>query len=135
MEIDELNILFRRFWAEVRTKTGKRYSVKSMNNLRYGIQRHLNGAPFNRNINLKSDAAFKTSNKMFTAQLRQLRELGLDTTTPKEAITSDDMAKFATNSTLDTPIGLQEAFFVTLMMHWARRGQEGLHLLTKSSFK
>ena len=50
LSVTELNKLMRKFWAEVRKGDGKRYGVKSMNNLRYGIQRHLNQPPFSRNI-------------------------------------------------------------------------------------
>ena len=72
---------------------------------------------------------------MFTAQIKILRDMGLDKTKHKEAVTAEDMRKFATECTLDNPVGLQEAMFMTLMTHWARRGEEGLVSLTKNSFK
>ena len=130
----ELAQMLRQFYAEVRTKSGNPYSTSGMRNIRASIQRHLTSPPYNRAINIVTDWNFQVSNTIFKAQLRSLWVEGNDITKHKPVIEKEDMTKITSNLKTDNPVGLQQRVFIDLMLHFGRRGREGLRELKRESF-
>lgn len=71
--------------------------------------------------------------KVFKGSLKKLRSEGKDRVTHHAPIPAPDMAKIK-NITTDNPKGLQQRVFVDIMLHFARRGNEGLRNLRRDSF-
>ena len=132
-EPEELCQVLRQFYAEVRQKNGNKYSRSGLTNIRASLQRHLTSPPFNRNINIIRDREFQAANAVIQGQIKILRQSGNDITKHKKPIDSEDMAKIRESFKVETPAGLQNKVFFDLLLHFARRGQEGLRELTKTS--
>ena len=131
----ELSALLRRFYGEVRTKTGKPYSRSSLIGLRSAIQRHLEGPPYNRTIDIIHDSEFKPANLVFTGRLKVNRADGNDVTRHKDPIEPGDVRKMYESKVLsnDNPQALQYKVFFEISLHFVRRGREGLRELKASS--
>ena len=133
----ELDKVLQCFFAEVRDRNGKIYMKSSMIGIRYAINRHLQEAPWNKALDLSKGKDFLVSNQVFTGMLKKLKQEGHDTTTHKEAISKEDWEKIWSSGVLDdnNPTGLQRRVFMEIMIHFGRRGREGLCQLKKSSFQ
>ena len=107
-----------------------------MVSIRAGISRHLQMPPYKRNFVILSSPKFAASNKMFTAVIKNNKKQGLDHTSHHPTINENDMAKLLDKSSFDLndPVQLQENVFFDIMLHFARRGGEGLRDLKKDSF-
>ena len=83
------------------------------------------------------DREFMSANQVFSAVLKLLKESGLDKSTHKSPILQGDMEKMYTSKVLgnDSPQSLQRKVFVELLLHFGRRGKEGLRELRKDSFQ
>ena len=132
-EPEELCQVLRQFYAEVRQKNGNKYSRSGLTIIRASLQRHLTSPPFNRNINIIRDREFQAANAVIQGQIKILRQSGNDITKHKKPIDSEDMAKIRESFKVETPAGLQNKVSFDLLLHFARRGQEGLRELTKTS--
>ena len=73
-------------------------------------------------------------NTIFKSQVRTLRVEGKDITKHKPVIEKEDMTKITSNLKTDSPVGLQQRVFIDLMLHFGRRGREGLRELKRESF-
>ena len=137
LEAHELAELLRRFYGEVRTKKKTEYSKQGLISLRSGIQRHIQGPPYNRNINIISDREFKQANMVLTGRIKQNRADGHDDTKHKSAIQPGDVRKMYNTGTLSNynPRALQNKVFFEVMLHFGRRAKEGLHDLKIDSFE
>ena len=85
MTLGQLEVNFRRFYAEARNKAGEPYS-KSTLGFRHSLERYLNRPPFNQGLNLSSDPRFKRSNEMLNAQIVHLKRQGKENVKHKPAI-------------------------------------------------
>ena len=132
-EPEELSLILRQFYAEVRQKNGNNYSRSGLTNIRASIQRHIASPPFNRNINIIRDREFGAANSVIQGQIKLLRRSGNDVTKHKQAIDNEDMKKILASFDVSTPSGLQNKVFFDLLLHFARCGQEGLRELTRKS--
>ena len=133
LEKEELASLLRRFYAEIRKKNGDLYSRSGLINVRASIQRHLAAPPYNVTYSIQKDREFLSANQVIQAQVKQLRKLGKDETKHKDLIEEEDMAKIKGKMDTNTATGLQQKVFLDILTHFARRGQEGLRELTKTS--
>ena len=139
--VEELADLLRQFYGTVLSKSGKEYSRSGLVNLCSGISRHLRAPPFKKSFNLMNDREFTQANLVFTGRLRDNKEKGNDTSTPRTPIDQADVEKLfnnyfskTVNEDLDTEILLHKVFF-DIMYYTGRRGKEGLRSLTKESFQ
>ena len=132
---DALVTHLRQFYAEVRHKKGERYGRSALVNLRASIQRHLTSPPYNRIIDLSKDREFTTANNMLKAQSKENRSEGRDESVHKKAIPECDMDHIFNRLTLSNPIDLQMRIFIDIMVHFGRRGREGLRELRRDSFQ
>ena len=106
-----------------------------MKNIRNSIQRHLTDPPYYLKINVITNQEFLQANLIFNAQLVKLREEGKDTATHKPVVQKSDMDKLSKSIKIDNPVGLQERVFIDFMVHFGRRGREGLRNLRKDCFE
>ena len=104
-------------------------------NLRASIQRHLTSPPYNRIIDLSKDREFTTANNMLKAQLKVNRMEGGYESVHKKAIPEGDMDRIFNRLTLSNPSDLQMRIFMDIMVHFGRRGREGLRELRRDSFQ
>lgn len=82
------------------------------------------------------DSEFMTSNHVFTGLIKMLKRDGKDVTIHKKAISEGDIQKLYTSGVfgLEDPVSLQNKVFWDIMLNCARRGQEGLDILTRQSY-
>ena len=132
---DDLATHLRQFYAEVRNKKGEKYGWSALVNLRASIQRHLTSPLYNRIIDLSKDREFTTANNMLKAQLKVNRVEGRDESVHKKAIPEGDMDHIFNRMTLSNPSDLQMRIFMDIMVHFGRRGREGLRELRRDSFQ
>ncbi|XP_072033159.1 uncharacterized protein KIAA1958-like [Amphiura filiformis] len=136
LPIDALAELLREFYGAVRQKNGNMYALPTYRGLRSALQRHLNSAPFNRNINIQSNPQFNAANHVYMGVIKRLKRLGLDVSEPHPAISNGDLQKMLSSKKLskEDPRSLQRLVWFYLEFHFCRRGSEGLRELRKDSF-
>ena len=110
-EPEELSLILRQLYAEIRQKNGNNYSRSGLTNIRASIQRHIASPPFNRNINIIRDREFGAANSVIQGQIKLLRQSGNDVTKHKQAIDNEDMKKIRASFDVSTPSGLQNKVF------------------------
>ena len=110
-----LGVKLRRFYGDMRQKSGDEYKRSSLVNVR---------------------TAFQGANQVFYGLIRTLKQQGLDRTVHKSALTQADCKKLYSCGILDTnnPVTLQNKVFGEVNLHFCRRGREGLRELNKDSF-
>ena len=76
-----------------------------------------------------------SANNVFIGLLKDLKARGMDQTTHKAAISAADMQKMYSSGVLsdDNPKSLQRKVFIELMLHFGRRGREGLRTMRRDS--
>ena len=123
----ELNQLLRRFYGNVRKADGTKYSKSSLNNLRAGIQRHLQAPPFSRSMNIIVDTEFTTANNLFRAGLKRQKRKGEDTSQEYPVITDGDLTKLHASGVMnkESPEGLLNLVWFNVQYKFCRRGREG----------
>ena len=100
------------FYAEMRNKNGERYDTSANKGVQSSIQRHLIGAPFQRNLNLVTNEGFIATNNMWEAETTILLEESGDTAGHHHsAITTEDLAKLSEKIEIDHPVGLRHQVF------------------------
>ncbi|XP_071784526.1 uncharacterized protein [Asterias amurensis] len=132
----ELDTFLRRFYMEVRQVNGDIYCKKSLQTIRYGIQRHFKDRETN-SMDIVIDKAFERSNQSFKATLVNLKKLGKGCVQHKNPITPEDMDKInaSPRTDINTPAGLQNKVFIDVMMYHCNRGRENIRDLKKSDFE
>ena len=128
---DVLAALLKKFYYGVRTKKGELYSRSGFKGLRAGLQRRLEGKPFYRTFNIAHDRQFNEANQVYLGYLARLKKTGLDRTTHKKIIHQADVKKLYEHVFTNTPQGLSYRVFYEIMLHFGRRGREGLRDLSK----
>ena len=116
----ELDKFLGKFYASLRQQNGELYQKKSMQAIRYGLQRHLSA--FGHEI--VEGAEFNESNKYLKAMMIKLKKAGKGSVTHKSAINRKDMEKIQNSPELDinTPAELQNKVFVDVMLYFGNRG-------------
>lgn len=119
------------FYPSARTRDGEQYLKSSLMCIRAAIQRHLQGPPHNRNINLVGGSAFSQANSIIKGTIKEMRKEGLDKTTRHSPIHPEDLKQIYTSGALltTTPTTLQNKVFFEISLHFGRRGREGLREL------
>ena len=97
LEAEKMADLLRKLYGTVLTKKGTPYSKSGMINLRAGLNRHLQNPPYNRTIDIMNDPQFLPANKVFTGQMRDNKEKGLDVSKPRQSIDQEDLQKLFNN--------------------------------------
>jgi hypothetical protein len=131
-----LNARLKVFYGNLQKKDGKDYSKSSLVGIRSAISRHMTSPPYNKKLSLMKDSDFITSNHVFTGLIKMLKRDGKDVTIHKKAISEGNIQKLYTSGVfgLEDPVSLQNKVFWDIMLNFARRGQEGLDILTRQSY-
>ena len=138
--------LLSHFWLEVRTKKKERYKGASMMNIRNGLNRHLQEVRENqladddntRFIDIMNDVAFKGSNRIFTAMIKELKRTGKGDIKHHDRITDVDLRKcyeYFQANTQTSARALQLKVYFDIVLHLIRRGRENIRILTVAHFK
>ena len=127
MMVGQLDVNFRRFYAEARNKAGEPYSKSTLLGFRHSFERYLNRPPFNQGLNLSSDPRFKRSNEMLNAQIVHLKRQGKENVKHKPAIEDEDLKKLKTSQAiaLTSPLTLLQNVWFHVVLFFCRRGREG----------
>ena len=131
LPVDNFADILRQFYAEVRNRKGEPYGKSALINLRASIQRHISSPPYNRTLNIMKDRDFIPANHVLQGVLKTNRLQGRDKTQHKKPLEAEDMSRIDEVLDLSSPTGLQMRVFVDIMMHFGRRGREGLRDLKK----
>lgn len=129
---EKLDHFLTKFFASLRQKNGELYQKKSMQTIRYGLQRHFMRFGYN----IVEGPDFKNSNKVWKAMMVKLKKAGKGSVTHKSPIGKGDMDKIQNSSALDisTPEGLQNKVFMDLMMYFGNRGRENVRSMTPEDY-
>ena len=108
-----------------------------MRALRSAIHRHITSPPYNRTINIMHGVQFQSANQVMDGQLKLLRVVGKDKSSHKPAIHSEDIKRMYNTNTLskNNPESLLNKVFFEVMLHFGRRGCEGLRTLEKGDIE
>ena len=133
MTNEQLDSFLSKFYPALRKENGQLYTKKSMQGIRYGLQRHFQKV---RDVDIVKNPLFTESNKSFKAMLVKLKDEGLGYVKHKSVIPQDDFNKISASKSLDitTPRGLQNKVFIDLMLFLCNRGQENLRSMKPSDF-
>ena len=126
-----LDQLLGKFYAGVKSRSGESYRKKSMQALRYGLQKYFLHL---RDIDIIKDTNFAKSGRVFKTVLRKLKVEGKASVKHHKTVSETDMNKIQNSLDLDTPRGLQRKVFVDIMTHFANRGEENLHDMKADDF-
>ncbi|XP_071496853.1 uncharacterized protein [Diadema antillarum] len=127
----ELDVLLSKFYAGARNKKGAHYSAKSMQGIRFALQRHF---MVSRNIDIIKAKEFSLSNKTFKALLGKLKACGKGSVKHHPPISAKDMTLIQASLDLNTAKGLQDKVFLDVMLHFANRGMENLRAMKPEDF-
>ena len=98
----------RTFYANARRKDGSCYTKNSMNAIRYGISRFLMAE---KNLNITEDIEFCPFNRVFTALLVELKQVGKGKVNHHPEMTKEDLKKLYLYFDTTTPKGLKKMSF------------------------
>jgi hypothetical protein len=119
------------FYASLRKEDGDEMTSASLNNIRYGLSRHIRAVM---NLDILKDHTFNKSNETFSGKLAKLKRIGHGATKHFDIISPDNLMKIA-EMTTDTPNHLQMKTWFTLQYHFAQRGAENIHSMKKSDLR
>lgn len=137
LNVDELNIILKKFYLDARKMDGTKYKSSSMTNFRHSLNRYLNGEPFNQKIDIVKDERFAEANKKFSSMLAVLKREGLGETKHYEAISQQDLVSISNSLFFnpDTPTGLLNKVQFDIRLYFFRRGAENMHSMTRNTFE
>ncbi|XP_071501869.1 uncharacterized protein [Diadema antillarum] len=127
----ELDVVLSKFYAGARNKKGEHYSAKSMQAIRFALQRHF---MVSRNIDIIKAKEFSLSNKTFKTLLGKLKACGKGSVKHHPPISADDMKLIQASLDRNTAKGLQDKVFLDVMLHSANRGMENLRAMKPEDF-
>ena len=126
-----LDLLLSQFYAGARNKKGELYSKKSMQAIRFALQRHFLNT---RGLDIVKGKEFTRSNRAFKAVLVKLKTSGKANVKHHPSISDDDMARIQASLNLDTAEGLQKKVYLDIMIYFANRGNENVRDMKPTDF-
>ena len=137
IENDQWPKILEDFYANARTKDGKRYNVGSMKSIRSNINRWFQE---NKNLNIITDKGFSKSNLLSKGVQVRGKKDGLGVRRSTVPISDPDMIKLGNYFNVDhmntpNPKVLQKNVIFNLMYYTCRRGHENLYTMEKDWFK
>ena len=134
--MSDIDSLLARFYVEVRKVDGQYYSKVSLNSLRAALQRYLQNPPWNVTYSILKDGAFLHSNNVLKGLFKTLTEMGVSTTKHYKAIEQGDIQKLVETGVIGmhNPRSLQNLVWLSISLHFGKRGREGYRSMTKDTF-
>ena len=131
IDVKLLDSVLAKFYAGARTKSGALYSKKSMQSIRFGLQRHFQKSL---KVDIINDPSFVLSKKSFKALIKKLKSSGKANVKHHPPISKDDMLLIQNSLDTNTPDGLQKKVFIDVMIFFANRGMENLRSMKPADF-
>ncbi len=122
------------FWANTRKVGGDYYKIKSFEKIKFGIKKFLIDEV---NFNIDTHPALKKSKDVFKASCVQLKRVGKGSITHKTYIEPEDMEKLFNDEVvfnIDTPTGLRNKVWFSIVFNFARRGQQNLTMMKRNHY-
>ena len=126
-----LDLLLSQFYIGARNKKGKLYSTKSMQAIRYGVQRHFLGS---RGIDIVKGEEFSLSNKTFKALMVKLKAQGKGSVKHHPPVSKEDLGRMQSSFDLSAAQGLQNKVFLDTILYFANHGMENLRSMRPGDF-
>ena len=128
---EALDLLLSRFYAGARNQNGEYYSKKTMQALRFSLQRHFLAS---RNVDITKEDSFSRSGKTIKAVMKNLKATGEAAVKHHPAVPKDDMTMILQILDSSSVDGLQKKVFLDTMLYFANRGMENLRNMTPGDF-
>ena len=122
----DLDAFLSKFYAGIRKEDGTNYKKRTMQTLKYGVQRHY--LDESAGLDITDKVKFPQLNRTFKAIVVQLKKEGKGHVQHKPVISKPDMKKMQDSEELDmtTPYGLQNKVFFDIMTYFCNRGRENV---------
>ena len=123
IEPQQFGICLRKFYAEVRTESGKGLSPSAMRCLRFGLYRYITGPHVFKSMNILDDKEFLQANKMFEARCKSYVRKGNPKPKHYPTIEEGDIKKIMTYlKPYESPTKLVQGgsagkIFATMLLH------------------
>jgi hypothetical protein len=133
----QLDEVLGHLYMGVRSKDNDMYRGTSLNAIRYGLNRYLQGPPYNRKIHILTDPEFTSSNELFAVAKKELKAEGKCDIRHTPAISTDDMMKIYRSKWLNpnTPTGLANKVQFDVRFFFFCRGLENMDSMTRDTFE
>ena len=130
----KLNDVLTHYYIDARKVDGDKYKVSSMENIRYSLNRYVQG--LNSNIDIIKDPEFRDCNVSFRAAVQELKREGKGDTQHHPALTEKDLKTIYNSDILQpiTPCRLQNKVQFDIRFYFFRRGAENMHSMSKNTF-
>ena len=104
----KLNEVLGHFYMNARKQDGEHYKATSFENIRHALNRHLQGVPYSRKMDIIKDTEFCYANMCFKATLAELKRIGKGSVFHHPVINEPDRKKLyeSINMSLDAPEAL-----------------------------
>lgn len=118
---EQLDDILSKFYLEMRKCCGGVYKTSSFNAIRHGLNRFLP------NVDIVNDAKnFPKSTESFKAMSAEIKRQGGGGIDHHPPIESEDLKKLYNYLDVSNPVMLQKKVFIDILIHFGRRGREGL---------
>ena len=92
-DVVKLNEVLRHFYTNARKQDSDHYKATSFNNIRHALNRHLQGVPYNRKMDIIKETECSDANVCFKAALAELKPIGKDSVVHHPVINEPDRKK------------------------------------------
>lgn len=127
----ELNIILKLFYANIRRQDGTYYKKNTLISHRHALARYFK---VTHKIDILDDPNFQEANLTYKSVMVELKKHGYGRVDHHLAITEEDMKMIYGNFDTSYPRGLQEKVLFEIMYYLCRRGQENIDTMTKDTF-
>ncbi|XP_072028469.1 uncharacterized protein [Amphiura filiformis] len=128
----ELDDIIGKFYCGARKQDGELYCKKTMQAIRFGLQRHFINEG---KCDIVMNEDFASSSRVFKSYSATLKQRGKGFVKHKMAIREEDMSIIQDSLDVTDPLGLQNKVFLDFMLYFCNRGRENLREMTRDSFE
>jgi hypothetical protein len=137
LSAEELAEMLQHFYLEARTKDGELYKKKSLESLRYGMNRYLKLPPHSKPFDIISSPEFAVANEAYKAAQCEIKRSGKASVDHYPKIEDSDLVNLYHSVYLspNTPTGLLNRVQMNIRLYFCRRANENMYSMTKDTFK
>ena len=134
---EELAGVLKRFYTNIRKKSGELYTPSALVGIRSAIHRKITSPPYERSINIVSGDKFIAANRIFNAKCKVYTKRGNPKPKHKSQITDADMQKLGMyfQDYSKTPTKLIQYVWFGMCYYFGRRDREGWRDLKAHSYQ
>jgi endo-1,4-beta-D-glucanase Y len=136
-DVVKLNEVLRHFYMNARKQDSDHYKATSFKNIRHALNRHLQGVPYNRKMDIIKETTFSDANVCFKAALAELKRIGKGSVVHHPVINEPDRKKLyeSISMSLDAPEAILNKVQFDIRLYLCRTSQENMYGMTKSTFE